>query len=212
MHLKKQPINVNESIMKKTIFFTLLLIALISLGCATPKYDNIDSARPTKGPADAKIVVEEYSDFQCPACRSAQPYIKETLKEFGDKIIYKFKHYPLDNTCNKAMEQQLHENACKSAYASECANDQNKFWEMHDKLFESPELSRETLTRLAKELNLDITKFDACIDSKAKDYVIQKDLREGNAKNVDGTPSIFINGEKIDNYIFLKNMVKNQIG
>ncbi|MBI2587480.1 thioredoxin domain-containing protein [Candidatus Amesbacteria bacterium] len=82
---------------------------------------------PTKGAAGSPITLVEYSDFQCPFCARAFPTVQQILKEYGDKVLFGYKHYPLS---------QIHPNAQKAAEAAECARDLGKFWEFHDKLFE----------------------------------------------------------------------------
>lgn len=163
----------------------------VALSSRGPKvtYDNVNSPRPFEGNANAKVVVQEYSDFQCPACGTAYPYVKEIVQKYAKDIRFDFKHYPLT---------KIHINAYNSALASECANDLGKFWAYHDKLFENQEkLSSNNLKQYAVDLGLDTTKFNACLDIKAKKSVVDADIQDGNSKKIPGTPTFFVNGQQV---------------
>ncbi|MBI3559060.1 thioredoxin domain-containing protein [Candidatus Gottesmanbacteria bacterium] len=137
------------------------------------------------GASEAKVTVVEFSDFQCPACKSAEPIITAVLTQYKDKIKFVYRHYPLPN----------HEFAMIAAQAAEAAALQNKFWEYHDKLFEkSPDLSRENLIILAKDLNLDMDKFTKDLDSDVVKQKVADDQADGNRAGVNATPTFYING------------------
>ena len=107
------------------------------------------------------------------------------LKKYGDKVRLVFRHYPLP----------FHPHAQKAAEASLCADDQGKFWQMHDALFDHQQaLEPEQLKVYAKELGLDPAKFDACLDSGQKAAQVEKDKEAGSKAGVNGTPAFFING------------------
>ena len=153
-------------------------------------YPDITSPRPFEGKADAKVVVQEYSDFQCPACGAAYPLVKQLVAQYKDSVRFEYKHFPLT---------QIHVNAYNAALASECANDQGKFWAYHDKLFENQtSLSTSDLKKYAADLNLDTAKFNACLETRAKKKVVEADLQAGNALKVPGTPTFFVNGVMTD--------------
>lgn len=140
------------------------------------------------GNKNAKIKLVEYSDFQCPFCKKFYPTFKRLLAEYGDKVSFEYKHYPLN----------FHPFAQKGAEASECAGDQGKFWQLHDKIFENQEsLSLATLKQWAKDIGLNSGKFNSCLDSGKYADKVQADFREGQSLGVSGTPTVFINGEKI---------------
>ena len=130
-----------------------------------------------KGSADAPVTIIEFSDFQCPFCAR---FYSQTLGEIDDKYIKTgkvklvFRDFPLS----------FHQNAQKAAEAAECAEEQGKFWEMHDKLF-------------AKDLGLDSAKFDECLVSDKYASEVQKDFKDGQGAGISGTPSFFINGVKL---------------
>lgn len=143
------------------------------------------SGAPSKGPADAKVVMAEFADFQCPACGAARPLIEEALKKHASEVRLVFKHFPLS----------IHENAEKAARAAVSAGRQNKFWEMHEALFVNQQkLDSETIQGLAKGIGLDMKHFLADWDSEAVADVVARDRKQGEALGLKSTPSLFING------------------
>lgn len=143
---------------------------------------------PAKGNKDASVTIVEFSDFQCPYCgrffAKTLPSIEENYIKTG-KAKLVFRNFPLG----------FHPNAQKAAEASECANEQDKFWEYHDKLFENQnELDALSLKKFAKDLGLDSQKFDACLDSGKMASEVLKDFSDGSKYGVSGTPTFFING------------------
>lgn len=163
-------------------------LAGVFLASRGPKvtYDNVNSPRPVEGNASAKVVVQEYSDFQCPACGATYPFVKQLVAKYARDIRFEFKHFPLT---------KIHINAYNAALASECANDQQKFWPYHDKLFENQtKLGTSDLKQYASDLSLDTTKFNACLDTRAEKSIVDADVSEGTTKQVPGTPTFFVNG------------------
>ncbi len=142
------------------------------------------------GGANAKVVMVEYSDFQCPACGAAEPTVREVINAYGDKIKFVYKHFPLTN---------IHTNAQKAAEASECASAQEKFWEMHSRLFENQQALRiSDLKNYAQQIGLNTTSFSQCLDGGAGATNVKADFNEGLAEKVRATPTFFINGRKIE--------------
>ncbi|KKP81257.1 MAG: Periplasmic thiol:disulfide interchange protein DsbA [Parcubacteria group bacterium GW2011_GWB1_35_5] len=148
---------------------------------------------PTLG--SGKVELVEFSDFQCPFCQrfynDAYKKIKETYVD-TNKVKFTFRHYPLS----------FHQNAQKSAEASECANDQNKFWQYHDILFENSDadgngLNVTDLKRYAANLGLNTAQFNACLDSGEKADEVKKDFAEGQRLGVNGTPTLYVNGKPV---------------
>jgi protein-disulfide isomerase len=140
---------------------------------------------PSKGPPDAKVVVAEFADFQCPYCGATRPVIEEVLKKHAQDVRFVFKEFPLT----------MHENAEKAARAAIAAGRQNKFWEMHQALFENQQkLDSETVQALAKGIGLDMKRFLADWDSEAVADAVTRDRKQGEALGLRSTPSIFING------------------
>jgi protein-disulfide isomerase len=141
---------------------------------------------PFKGPAKAPVTIVEFSDFHCPFCRQVLPTLAQLESKYREKIRLVFRDFPIES---------LHPGASKAHEAARCANDQGKFWAYHDKLFASPpKASPEILKALAKEVGLEPTGFDKCLDSGKYQAVVKKDVEEGNRLGVTGTPAFFING------------------
>ncbi|MDY7229730.1 DsbA family protein [Hyalangium rubrum] len=140
---------------------------------------------PAKGPEGAPITIVEFSDFQCPFCSKANASVNEVLKSYEGKVRLVFRHFPLS----------FHAEAPKAAEASLCAQDQNKFWEYHDKLFANQQaLKVDDLKKHAVDLGLDAARFNECLDSGKKAELVKKDMADGEKVGVTGTPAFFING------------------
>ena len=139
-----------------------------------------------KNSGSGKVTIDEFSDFQCPYCAMAEPLVQSLKEEYGDKIEIVYHHFPLD----------FHKYAEKSAEASECARDQNKFDEYKNILFQNQKsLDVESLKSYASALKLDAEIFNKCMDSGEKYQVVQNNLMDGISKGVGGTPTFFINGK-----------------
>jgi protein-disulfide isomerase len=146
--------------------------------------------RPFLGPKGAAVTVVEFTDYQCPFC---ERFFKDTyrplLKAYKGKIRFVVRNFPI---------AQLHPLAEKAAEAAECANDQGKFWEYHDVLFtKQDKLDVESLKQNASDLHLDSERFDKCLDNGDKADVVQADLNDGTRYGVTGTPTFFVNGERL---------------
>ncbi len=156
---------------------------------------------PINGDKNAPITIVEFSDFECPFCKAffddAYPEIKEKYIDTG-KVKFSYRHFPLNS---------IHPNAQIAAEASECANEQNAFWEYHDLLFENQEdwaaltgnAVNTAFTRYASQVGggLDQDKFLSCLDSNKYAQNVNDDLTAGSAVQVDGTPAFFVNGYRM---------------
>jgi protein-disulfide isomerase/uncharacterized membrane protein len=152
----------------------------------------------SKGPADAPVTIVEFSDFQCPACGQAFRDLHDLVGKRNDVRLV-FRNFPLDSSCNEAIGRAMHADACAAAFAAECARRQNHFWEYHDLLFENQRtLDRDSLFRYAREVGLDIPTFRTCLDDPAVREVVVADVRAGIAAGLESTPTLFINGRRID--------------
>jgi protein-disulfide isomerase len=140
---------------------------------------------PSRGPANAKVTIVEFSDFQCPYCSKARKTVDEVMAKYDGKVRLVFRDFPLD----------FHDKAQKASEAGQCANDQGKFWAMHDWMFDNQQsLDVEALKGAAKTIGLDSAKFDECLTSGKHAEVVKKNLKAGQEAGVRGTPAFFING------------------
>ena len=154
---------------------------------------------PTRGDQDAPIIIVEFSDFQCPFCARFQiqtlPLILEQYIETG-KVKFVYRDFPIQNS---------HPNAMPAAVASECAHEQDKYWEYHDALFENQAVwNKMEITsaitifkKFATELNLSQEQFDSCLDSGKYIEEIKNDLKDGTNYEITGTPGFFIGNDSI---------------
>lgn len=148
------------------------------------------SADHIQGAPSAPVVLIEYADYQCPYCRQAYYIVKKLQQKFGDELTFVFRNFPL---------VQLHPQALHAAMAAEAAGKQEKFWEMHDIIFENQRsLSDDSFLTYAREIGLDINKFKEDFASDEVLAKIEEDLRSGRKAGVEGTPSFFINGRFFD--------------
>jgi protein-disulfide isomerase len=174
---------------RETFLTTLRAKTTVSISLEPPRQQVADAGHAAKGPANAPIVMVEFSDFQCPFCQRANPAVEQVLKTYGDKIRFVYRHYPLPN----------HPDARPAAEAAACAQEQDKFWPYHDVLFANvSRLSAKDLKDHAGTAGLDATKFAACVDSRRFKEQVDKDIAEADAAGVTGTPAFFINGRPLE--------------
>jgi protein-disulfide isomerase len=144
-----------------------------------------------RGPKNAPVTLIEFSDFQCPFCAQTTPLIDQVLAAYPKQVRLVYKQFPLE---------QIHQNAMPAAKASIAAAKQNKFWEMHDELFKiSRELTPENIRSKAQALGLDMKKFDEDMASPATEKAVRDDVALGRSVEVQGTPTLFINGKRVMN-------------
>ena len=161
-------------------------------------YPETASLRPedkVKGSRDAKVLLVEYSDFQCPSCRDMAPIIKDLVSKYGGSMAFAYRHLPLPQ----------HFNAPHAAYSAEAAGEQGKFWELHDKIFEtqnewkdlSAEDSVKRFREYAQALGLEMQKYDADVASESIRARVENNFQEARKMGLSSTPSIFLNGKRI---------------
>lgn len=175
---------------------------------------NIDVKQDdaTFGNPAARVRVVVFSDFQCPFCKKGAFTMNTALQPLKDKIYFVFKHYPLDSSCNPALQYQLHAHACELAKLGYCTRRKGKFWEYHDRVFfnftESDlEKGQDYLADKLKDL-LTRDEFNQCLASdRAKESVVE-DIKLGNTLGVRGTPSVFINGKAVTIPLTVENLQK----
>ena len=146
---------------------------------------------PAKGDPSAQVIVAEFSDYECPFCarhfRETLPKLERQYISTG-KIRYLFRNFPIETS---------HKNAMLAAEAALCADDQGKYWEMHDSLFTAQAaLQKDRVVHRAQTLGLDLGVFQRCLDQKVKQEVVRNDVRSGTAAGVSGTPMFFIGRAK----------------
>jgi protein-disulfide isomerase len=140
------------------------------------------------GPADAKVQLVEFSDFQCPYCSRAAEVVHRIKEKYGTKVHFLFRQFPLP----------MHPNARGAAEAALTANSQGKFWEFHDRLFQNQQqLDRAGLEEHAKLAGLNLPAFKKALDSHQFAPVVDSDLKLGEKVHVNGTPTLFVNGTRI---------------
>ena len=158
--------------------------ARIKLLLAPPRID-VAATGPARGPADAKVTITLFSDFQCPFCNRVKGTIDELFRLYPGQLRLVFRDFPLP----------FHDHARGAAEAGRCADEQGKFWALHDWMFEHQDrLDAEGLTGAAKELGLDGPRFADCLASGRHGKAVDDDHTAGERAGVRGTPAFFING------------------
>jgi protein-disulfide isomerase len=153
----------------------------------------VDGA-PVKGQADARITLVEFSDFECPYCSAAEKQVDIVMAAYPKDLKLVYKQFPLS----------MHPHAEIAAEASLAAREQGKFWEMYEVLFKNfRTLSRNSIMAMAKDIGLDMDKFKADLDSGKYKAVVEKDLADGEAAGVYGTPAFYINGKQYNGEVTL---------
>ncbi len=152
-----------------------------------------DESNPFVGPADAKVVVRLFSDFQCPACRFAEPALKTAMDQYKDRVKFIWKDFPLET---------IHRNARLAAEAGRCAAVEGKFWEYHDQVF-SKQSEWEALPNpfnklidYGSQVGITSPSFTSCVQSRGQSALVRRDINEGFANDVDRTPTVFINNRR----------------
>ncbi|MFA6992480.1 MAG: DsbA family protein [Candidatus Gracilibacteria bacterium] len=191
--------------MKKNTTFWLVIAAALALGVyvifnlLTPKITPGTPGAVTdndwiKGDKNSSVVLIEYSDFQCPACKSIWGVMDRITNEYGNKIVFAYRYFPL---------KQIHPNAVVSARAAEAAGRQGKFWEMHDVLFNyqndwSSDIDPyNKFEKYAADLGLDTEKFKDDYNSGSVKDVVESGYNAAMDLKLEGTPTLFLNGKEL---------------
>ncbi len=180
---------------------TIILIVLVALGAngGVDYTRGVASEQPlsaewSRGNIDSKVVIMGYSDFQCPACRAYEPLVNQLYKEYGDRVLFVYRHFPLIN---------IHPNADAAARAAEAAGRQGKFWEMHDMLFENQSSwsklvnAESVFAGYAQKLGLALEDYESVMASDEVRQMVADDYARGLKAGVNSTPTFFLNGTKI---------------
>ncbi|PIQ67018.1 MAG: disulfide bond formation protein DsbA [Candidatus Zambryskibacteria bacterium CG_4_9_14_3_um_filter_40_16] len=210
------------SFLKKNIwaisFFALIIILLavmyatrdstVSTRLSPDRVESFDfTINPNdhiKGPENAPVTLLEFSDFQCPACRSYEPVLEELLNMFPNELRLVYKHFPLST---------IHIGALPSAQASEAAGLQGKFWEMHDLLFETQNIwslspTKDKFEKFAEDLGLDIEKFKNDYSSDEISNKINIDIELTRELGLNSTPTFYLNGKLIENPSSIREFIE----
>jgi len=144
---------------------------------------------PSLGSPDAPVVIVEFADFGCPFSRESSFAVRATAAKWGDQVRYVYRDFPI---------VELHPDAQKAAEAGECAQDQGKFWEYHDKLYlNQNNMGTDMLVQFATELNMDTRAFEDCLESGKYADEVAQDYQDGVTAGVRGTPTFFLNGNRV---------------
>jgi len=161
---------------------------------------------PEFGPADAKVTIVEFSDFQCPYCARAAEVVHKIRAKYADQVRFVFRQFPLP----------MHPDAHLAAQASLAAQRQGKFWEFHDLLFKNQQaLSRESLEGYAKEVKLNLSELKQSLDGQTEKAAVDADVSLGEGVFVNGTPTVFINGKRVSNpseFELVSKMIEEALG
>jgi protein-disulfide isomerase len=159
----------------------------VKISLPEPAVEKVEVAAtgPSKGPADAPVTIVAFSDFQCPFCSKVNPTLDQVMETYQGKVKLVFRDYPLP----------FHKEAPKASEAAHCADEQGKFWEMHDQLFANQQaLQVSDLKNHAGAIKLDQAKFDECLDSGRMAEKVAANMKDGEKAGVQGTPAFFVNG------------------
>jgi len=146
-----------------------------------------DGVSPVKGSAKPAVTIVEFSDFECPFCSEVQGTLKQVMQTYGKDVRLVFKHLPLEG----------HRNSLPAARAAYCAAEQDRFWQFHDALFASRNLSPALFEQVANDLGLGVPKFRACLESEQSRTAIVKDIETARLFRIESTPSFIVNGKLI---------------
>jgi len=179
----------------------LTVIWLIAGNSNKAQYTEKTDGPHIQGNASSSVSLVEFSDFQCPACGMAFQAVESLLQKYGDKIKFEYRNFPLVS---------IHRYAYRAAESAECAADQGKFWEMHDLLFTNQQnLTNMDLAKYASQVNgLDAALWQNCLNSGVKAKRVDEDLAEGNKQGYNSTPTFILNGQKVEDWAKLDEMIK----
>lgn len=159
-----------------------------------PAKDEPGSTRPNVK-VRSPVVIEEYGDYQCPPCGQLYPELKQIEHEYGSQVQVVFRHFPL---------MKMHKNALLAAQTAEAARNQNKFWEMHDLLYknqkswEESDDAKSVFESYARQLNLNLDRFQGDLQSNQVQQRISADIQRGTSLGVTGTPTVFLDSHRLN--------------
>jgi protein-disulfide isomerase len=160
---------------------------VISLPAAPGMVAELDDGSPAKGPAEAAVTIIEFSDFECPFCAQVQDTLRQIVERYGGEVRLVFKHLPSEG----------HRHSLAAARAAYCAGEQDRFWQFHDALFATRNLSPEVFSGIGARLGLGREKFAACSSGETSRTAVVKDIELARRYRIDSTPSFLINGKLV---------------
>ncbi|MCB9555493.1 MAG: thioredoxin domain-containing protein [Deltaproteobacteria bacterium] len=150
------------------------------------------------GASSAKILIEEFSDFQCPSCSRMHEVMKQVITKNAGQVRLVHRDYPLDEACNRQITRPFHEYACAAAIYARCASEQGRFWHYSSVLFANQRaLHPSFLLRYARQIGLNIDELKVCSEKADVRAAIGVDVEEGIRRNLRGTPTVYLNGKEI---------------
>ena len=162
------------------------------------KFPKVEADDPFRGPADAKVTLIEFGDFECGYCKRLSYELARVEEAYGDRVKFVFKNYPMNTACNPYVKNNRHAYACAAAVAGECANLQGKFWTFHDLVYKNNHaLKEEDLVHYAQEVGLDMDTWQSCRRDPNTMASVKKDMDEGKRLEINGTPRTYIEGEEL---------------
>lgn len=175
------------------VILTIALVAVVPLVRAMQPALSTLKGGKIKGPVNAPVVIQTFSDFQCPACQRAHETMKKIEERYPGKLRVYFFHFPL----------RMHQWAMPAHQSAECAARQGKFWPYHDLLYEkqknwsSLQDPKVAFKDYARQLELNTRLFSGCLDQGETQGVVMEDVEKGRQQQVNSTPTFFVNGKRI---------------
>ena len=189
--------------MSKQFWGVIVIVILVFVGIFTLTGNKSNSGTTSgggnasqhiEGQGQAHVTLVEYGDYECPYCGQYYPIVKQVQAEFNSQIFFQFRNFPLVN---------IHQNAFAAARAAEAAALQNKFWQMHDALYETQNQWTQSsdpssyFNQIAQQLGLNLKQFETDYASSRVNNTINADTAAGNKLNVQGTPTFFLDGKQV---------------
>jgi protein-disulfide isomerase/uncharacterized membrane protein len=163
------------------------------------------------GASSPVITIYEYTDYECPYCRTSHRNIREILQKYDDQIQLVHRHFPLDDACNPIVNREFNQHSCMLSMAAECAAAQKKFWEMNDAIFsalDSMRVQELDIKRLALQLGLSRKEFESCLEQKQPLEEIQRQIQMGIKHKIRATPTFIINNQTFTGRITEKQILE----
>ena len=176
----------------------------VTVNLVAPALELDDGSSPARGATKPVVTIVEFSDFECPFCRQVQETLKRIVDRYGSQVRLVFKHLPSEG----------HRNALPAARAAYCAGEQERFWQFHEALFASQNLSESVFGEIADRLGLGREKFQSCLGAERSRVAIVRDIETARRYRVDSTPSFLINGRLVKGalgFVEFENLINREL-